>query len=320
MTSGHLGHLFMAKCQETSVSARSYHTSLLAFIPMFASISTCVLCALSEDWWAFALILLGIIAGGLSCFVIGSGQVVLKYPSNPADGCPPGDGTFMGEGQDVVVMKGAERLVNVLTKGRFEIELGGGPEYRKIGLAAMLLEVQFLVQLLLIPQATLFGQILFISSLAVSWMYTSYVSSLDKDKIQADILWNLLGEPKIQKYTVGGRSASAVLAALVLQPEEPEVFLKEFVGNETRVWKKWREVVSQWIKNGQSFEFGVELDSKLEEFDDGERALYHTILNQNARNGYAAYQLYEATQEEEYQDEKQSLRMMQLVDSERETV
>ncbi|TBU55666.1 hypothetical protein BD310DRAFT_969097 [Dichomitus squalens] len=62
---------------------------------------------------------------------------------------------------------------------------------RSYGLETMLADFEALdgpEPLLLIPQGTLFGQIMFISTLALSWGYNSYLSSVDREDIQTDIL------------------------------------------------------------------------------------------------------------------------------------
>ncbi|EIW76355.1 hypothetical protein CONPUDRAFT_139737 [Coniophora puteana RWD-64-598 SS2] len=323
MRTGHLGYLFLEKCKEEKI--HSYHggdhtttptnisivhldedphndvpirpigNALLGLIPIFVSGLTALFCFLSEDGWGGAMIVLGMVAGGVSCFVIGSGEVKLHYVKNPAQGVPPGDGLLIGDGSDMAIVKGAEKVVNVLTKGRFEIDIGGGPEYRAIGFSAMLLVAQFLLQLLLIPQASLFGQIMFVISLAVSWGYTSFLSSIEKEKIQSEILWKALHTPKVRKYSLKSRSAAATFVALVLSPPKPEKVLKEFIPNDTAVWNKWRDVVSAKIKANEALKFSdTESCGVIEEFgDDDERTLYKSLLA-IAADAYQGYLLYQA--------------------------
>ncbi|TBU24888.1 hypothetical protein BD311DRAFT_855495 [Dichomitus squalens] len=79
-----------------------------------------VLCALVADWFCFASIALGILANGLACFVIGSGNLTFAH-HKPAGKAPPGDGVLMGE-SDVVVLIGKEGAVNTFTRGHFQVE------------------------------------------------------------------------------------------------------------------------------------------------------------------------------------------------------
>ncbi|EIW76269.1 hypothetical protein CONPUDRAFT_146761 [Coniophora puteana RWD-64-598 SS2] len=280
------------------VPIESVQSALLAIIPIFFSFMTCVLCTLAEDWWAASLILLGIVAGGVSCYVIGSGKLILDYHSRPSAGVPPGDGFLhTTESNDMTVVLGPENLVNVLTKGTFKIKLDGEPEYRRVGLVALLLETQFFFQLLFIPQATLFGQIMFVTSLAVSWVYTSYLSSKEKDKIQADLLWGALGRPKVRRYNLATRGDAATFIALVLKAEDPEKVLAEFLKNDTRVWNKWRKTVSDRIKSADGLEFSP-ADWNIGEFSEDERKLYELQLI-SARDGYRGYRQYCKHQETE---------------------
>lgn len=78
---------------------------------------------------------------------------------------------------DIVVLKGAEKEVTSITKAKLVLDMGDGEEFNTVGICSLLLLSQFLIQLLLVPRATLFGQIMFLSSLAVSWAYNSFLSS-----------------------------------------------------------------------------------------------------------------------------------------------
>jgi hypothetical protein len=232
------------------------HHALLATIPITVSIATCFSCAIVNDWLAFSLILLGIISSGISCFVIGTARLELQAPKTVTHGVPPGDG-FLLTPRDVVVLKGDEKDVNVITKGKFELGMHGKPEYRNIGLCSLLLLAQFMLQLLLIPQATLFGQVMFLSSLAVSWAYNSFLSSLESEKIQGNLLCKVLQveEGSIQKYYLHNRRSQAVFACSILSDgiEKDEDFNAErmlslFVPNKTRVWNLWRKKVAVQLK------------------------------------------------------------------------
>ena len=142
-------------------------------------------------------------------------------------------------------------------------------EYRSIGICGLLLGIQSLLQLLLIPQGTLFGQILFLLSFVVSWVYNLYLSSLDKEKIQRRLLLQTLGyesydtHPAFIKFKLGTRTSAAVFAALVLQPSESDSestanntekasikaikLLERLVPNDTPVWERWRKHVGEQI-------------------------------------------------------------------------
>jgi len=107
-----------------------------------------------------------------------------------------------------------------------------------------------LAQLLLIPQGTLFGQVMFLTSLAFSWGYNLWLSSLDKEKVQRDLLFQeVLEKPSMTKYWLGTRTRMVVFVILVLGPEEPMKLLEELLPNDTKVWRKWRATIVEKLAN-----------------------------------------------------------------------
>ncbi|CCM00117.1 uncharacterized protein FIBRA_02144 [Fibroporia radiculosa] len=301
--SGHLGALLMQECEDTkgikfpgrqgfgvfvtvveleqapsSVMRPRLlrtHSVLLASIPIIASAATCVLSGLFQDWYAFSLILFGVIASGIACWVVGSGELAFTHPK-PAPGIPPGDGMLVGE-SGIVILKGDENAVNSITRGRFSLRFKSEPAYNNIGLASMLLTIQFVAQLLLVPQATLFGQILFVISMAVSWGYNSWLSSLDKDKIQREILMqHVLSNPPKKRFDVGTRTTMAVLACLLLQPNNPKRVLEDLIPNDTEVWNRFKRGVSEMMEKGER----IALPSNdLDGLDDHEQNLLNTFYD-----------------------------------------
>ncbi|KAI0637288.1 hypothetical protein C8Q77DRAFT_559922 [Trametes polyzona] len=224
-------------------------TTPLASIPISASIATSIACAFFRDWICFAMILLGMFTSGLSCYVIGTGLFTFAHPKH-AEGAPGGDGILLPEGEgEVVVLKGPEGAVTPITRGRFSLKFSSEPEYHNIGACSMLLTTQFLAQLLLVPQGEIFGQIMFLTSLAVSWMYNSYLSSLDRESFQRRILMDQvldIKEHDLRKYEFGTRTAMAVYVLLELSPAEPRALRKildDLLPNETPVWQIWKEDV-----------------------------------------------------------------------------
>ena len=265
------------------------YTPIVASIPISISIGTCLACGIFEDWYSFSLILLGIFTSGISCLVIGSGKFVFTHPY-PAEGSPPGDGV-LSSGKETVLLMGAEGAVNSITRGRFSLSFSTEHQYENIGWCSVLLTIQFIAQLLLIPQGSLFGQIMFVASLGVSWTYNSWLSSLDKEKIQWDILFNsVLGKPVLTKYTFGTRTTMVVFILLVLRPEEPTKILNELLPNDTKVWRQWKETIVQRLRMGERLEFADE-DWVLEGFNRQERLLLETLYGdaQTADGRYVQY-------------------------------
>ncbi|TFK82428.1 hypothetical protein K466DRAFT_578176 [Polyporus arcularius HHB13444] len=264
---------------------------LLAAIPIAASFGTCVMCALVEDWWCFSSIALGILASGIACLVIGSGTLTFSHPK-PAKGAPRGDGILVHDG-GVIVLRGEEAAVNSLTRGRFTLEYGGQPRYSAIGHCSVLLTAQFLVQLLLIPQGQLFGQLMFVASLAVSWAYNTCLSSLDKEDYQTDILLDVLRLQNcdMNKFVLGSRTAMVVFSCLSLQPNDPvhnpRKLLDELIPNDTQVWERWKTLVAHKLSTKVALRF-FEADWRVQGLGEEERALLERLLK-DAEEAYEGW-------------------------------
>lgn len=328
MQTGHLGYLMMQRAKEEKglkhiqgretapsnvaflelkdvkydeeVPKRSVGSALLAFIPILTSFAGCIMCAMVADWYSSSMILLGIISSGIACLVIGSGELTLETVKKPAPGAPPGDGMLLGD-DTVIVIKGAEKDVNAITKGRFVVTISGEPTYNSLGLCSLLLLVQFLLQLLLIPQGSLFGQIMFLCTLVVSWAYNSYLSSLEKERIQAKVLMRKLGKPKMRKFRLGTRTTMTVFACLLFcdgmeSPYgglNPGKILRDFIPNDTQVWQRWRNKVTRQMKESRSSPGSLTYFLELDQDDrshlgEGDINLLTTLLK-DAKSAFDGY-------------------------------
>jgi len=261
---------------------------LLAGVPILSSVAACAACAIFKDWFCFSMLLLGIVSSGLSCFAIGSGTLKFVHPK-PAAGSPRGDGILLA-GREIIVVHGKEEAVNSITKGRFMLRFSGDSEHNGtsqrqfIGLAALLLTAQFLLQLLLIPQGTLFGQMLFLSTLAISWAYNSYLSSFERKGIPGRILMTkVLDEPVVRRFTLGTRTAVAVFVALALRPPNPRDVLDRLLPDNA-TWKIWKNVVTNKLKAGKELSFSEE---DYVDVAPKERGLLKQLYN-DATNTYLA--------------------------------
>ena len=312
---GHIGHLFMKECEAVpegrvqKVEGRTSSevtvtvvrlggepnhelnpqlpqptTNHLAFIPILTSLVTCALCGVYEDWYCFAMILLGIITSGLACFVIGSAKFTFKHPK-PAQGSPIGDG-IMQTNKEMVIMLGVEGAVNSVTRGGFLLEFADKPHHSKVGICAFLLIVQFVAQLLLIPQGTLFGQIMFLASLGVSWAYNSYLAATDREMIQREILRTIiLPDMEMTKYKLGTRTTMVVFVLLMLRPSNPEKLLNTLLANDTNTWNIWKRVVLEKVNGKRELSFEEEDFAGVE---DDERPLLENLY----KDAHAAYKGY----------------------------
>ena len=225
----------------------STYSPVFAIIPIAVSLAACITTGVYEDWFSCSLILWGILSNGISCFVIGSGTLRFTHHM-PAPGSPPGDG-ILGSGKEFVLLLGEEGAVNSITIGRFSLDFPSESYDEYIGCCSIFLTIQFIAQLFLIPQGSLFGQILFVSSLGVSWVYNSCLSSFDKEKIQQRILLDdILRKPSLTKYILTTRTSAVVFALCVLSPEDPSKILEAYLPNDTKVWRKWKETVLQRLR------------------------------------------------------------------------
>ncbi|KAH9937848.1 uncharacterized protein BXZ73DRAFT_89263 [Epithele typhae] len=289
---GHLGNLFLAECKAcpsegwkappdarvTSPShviiahclhavsqskrprltkAKRVKTSLFALIPILSSIATAGICAWFEDWISFSVIVLGMVTSGISCYIIGTGKLDFTRPE-PGKGSSPAHG-ILDERDHVVILKGPKTAINTITRGRFTLEYEGSKRFARLGISSSLLTIQFLAQLLAIPQATNFGQVMFLASLGVSWIYNSYLSSIDREKLQRHILMKkVLRRPLLRKYTFGTRTAMVVFTLLVLaldlyneelhstalaDSDALRTVLDDLLPNDTPAWRFWKTTI-----------------------------------------------------------------------------
>jgi len=261
------------------------HSPVISGIPILVSAGTCITCAFMDDWFSSSMILLGMVVSGISCLVIGSGTFIFTHPE-PAPGCPPGDGIICSE-KEIVLLKGKEGAVNAITRGKFGLCFKSEPNYHAMGWCSVLLMTQFLAQLLLIPQGTLFGQFMFITSIAVSWGHNMWLSSLNKENIQRRILMQeVLRQPKLTRYIFPNRTSTVVFVLLASHSEKLEKLMNDLLPNETKVWEKWKATVIERLVEGKRLEFHPSEWEDLDFFPE-ERSLLKTLYNDANSAWYA---------------------------------
>jgi hypothetical protein len=259
------------------------YSPFFAIIPIVVSFAACIASGVYEDWFSFSLILWGILSNGISCLIIGSGKLRFTHHV-PARGSPAGDG-ILGSGTEFVLLQGHEGAVNSITRGKVSLEFPSEFHHEYIGYCSILLTIQFIAQLFLIPQGSLFGQIMFVSSLAVSWVYNSCLSAFDKEKIQQRILLDeILEKPSLKKYVLNTRTAAVVFALCVLSPKDPSKILEAYLPNDTKVWRRWKETILQRLRRNEELHF-EEGDWNLSGYTEDERNLLHSLYD----NAQAAY-------------------------------
>ncbi|KAF8555369.1 hypothetical protein OG21DRAFT_1507778 [Imleria badia] len=286
-----IADLGQAPASEMRPASSSAFTLLFASIPIAISIGTCALCAVCGDFYASSLILVGIVASGISCFVLGSADFIFTHPE-PAKGSPAGDGILSSD-KDIVLLRGTEGAVNSITRGSFSLRFSSVAHYNLIRSCSILFFIQCITQLLLIPQASLFGQMMFLTSLGVSALYNAWLSSLDKEKIHQKLVFEgVLENPTLAKYTLGTRTAAVTFMLLVLQPHDPAGLLNEFLPNDTKVWRQWKATILEQLRHPRDQSFLSE--SKLrerDEFTQEEQDLLN-LLYEDARAAYNGYRDY----------------------------
>ncbi|TBU24890.1 hypothetical protein BD311DRAFT_765737 [Dichomitus squalens] len=165
--------------------------------------------------------------------------------------------------------------------------------------------VQFLSQLLFIPQGTLFGQLMFVATLGASWLYNSMLSSINRKEIQTDILFDILkiGPDDVRKYTFNNWTESVVFTSLVLASanhiKAPRALLNGMLPNDTLVWNAWKSAMTDELNKKELFheEIGTgfnfpHVNNTLTDEDD--RALLQTFFD----DAHAAWRAWNKVRED----------------------
>jgi len=272
-----------------SLAGFQTHTraSVGALVPIIVSCGAGVVSGYYRDWYCCSVISLGIIVNGLSCLVIGSGELFFTHPV-PQPGLPPGDG-LLTTPEQIILLKGDEGAVNSVTRGRFSLHFGNVLLFRSIGTCAVLLMIQSVAQLLLVPQGSLFGQLMFVASLVVSWSYNLWLSSLDKEKIQRDMLMDILElkqeKHSLTKFTLGTRTSMAVFVVLASNnKKKSQDILDYLLPNNTGVWTRWKSTILDRLESGK----GLLDESDWKDLQDHERILLK-MLDDDAEAAYKGF-------------------------------
>ncbi|KAF8549365.1 hypothetical protein OG21DRAFT_1448002 [Imleria badia] len=279
-----IADLGQAPASEMRPARSSAFTLLFAGVSIAVNIGTFSLCGVCGDWYASSLILVGIVASGISCLILGSADFVFTHPE-PANGSPAGDG-ILGSDKDIVLLRGTEGAVNSITRGTFSLRFSSEAHYALIWWCSVLFFIQFITQLLFISQASSFGQVMFLTSLGVSALYDAWLSSWDKEKIHRKLVFERVFEnPRLTKYTLGTRTTAVVFMLLTLQPQDPTGLLNELLPNDTEVWKQWKATILEQLHHPRD-QFLSEIGD-LDRFTEQERHLLG-LLYEDARAAYRA--------------------------------
>ncbi|KAI6114716.1 hypothetical protein EDD16DRAFT_1483393 [Pisolithus croceorrhizus] len=263
---------------------RFHHSPpICAIIPIAVSLATCAICGLYGEWYAFFMILLGILARGLTCVFIGSGDLVFDHPKS-AEGSPPGDG-ILGCDHELILLRGNENVVNAVTRGRFFYSFGSKNACRMVELCSFFLIAQAIVQLICVPQSDLFGQLMFVLSIATSWVYNLLFLSVDKVEVRHEIFRSVLGSPNLEKSVFPNRSSAVVSLLLSVtdkaHPSDPETMKKIMDGllpSGSLVWETWKGIVIEHLTKRQPLHFDDTHWNHQDLPSETDRSLLRTLL------------------------------------------
>ncbi|KAJ8475132.1 hypothetical protein ONZ51_g6767 [Trametes cubensis] len=258
------------------------------FLPILASVGASAACAAIGDWHCFSMIVLGMFCNAATSTALRTGDLTFTRP-NTTPGAPAGDG-FLEIGNEIVVLQGSESAVGSVTRGRFSLRFPSEKALGRLATCATMSTFQCLAQLFIVPQGTLLGQLFFVLSLAIAWLYNSFMASAAKKAKAKVVVDDVLKTPSMQRYSLGSRSAMAVFLMQVLKPANVEEQLAALIPNKTRVWTAWRQIVARRLRDEKpTFEATVR-PAGTENFSPEESTLLHTLLGdaQAAVNVYGA--------------------------------
>ncbi|KAG8219251.1 hypothetical protein J3R82DRAFT_90 [Butyriboletus roseoflavus] len=141
--------------------------------------------------------------------------------------------------------------------------------------------------------------IMFCVSLGVSWGYNSYLSSLEKEKIQTDLLFQTLENPEMLRFRAGTRTTMAVFVCLLLfhgveavSPQEDRArrvkILQSCLKNDTVVWRRWSDKVVKQLLNINDRLPYLEEDDEDRALPESDRKLLKQLLK-DAADAFSGY-------------------------------
>ena len=130
---------------------------------------------------------------------------------------------------------------------------------------------------------------MFIATLVASWLYNTHISSINRDKIQTEILFRALSLEgnDIRKYQLSTWTATVTFACFVLASvhplDDPLVFLDAMIPNNTAAWKAWKEKMETVLKDRNKLyldqEFVFKFPEDLNGVDEKHSGLLKVLLS-----------------------------------------
>ncbi|KAH9946396.1 uncharacterized protein BXZ73DRAFT_86525 [Epithele typhae] len=247
------------------------------FLPILASAAAATFCGLTSDYTTLAAIAFGMLCSAGASRALHAGDLTFTRPlSTP--GATVGDG-YLETGNEFIVLRGSETAVAAVTRGQMTLRFRSECTHRSLAFAALLLGTQCVAQLLLLPLGTLLGQLAFLLATAAAWLYHAHVARQAPAAWRRLVLEDVLSAPAMARYSVGTRTAAAVVLMRLLRPADVEEQLARLLPNNTPVWKLWRETVAQRLRSGKPAFVGADVPVPVPAtFDMNERRLFHTLL------------------------------------------
>lgn len=308
--------LIPIRSSQNNVDEPGLIETLLWTLPSCGSIVPCIICALVRDWWCFASILVGIYAGAWIRLALFTGSLIIVFkdpmpalgshpemerevqlelhdghPTQQEDSQSPEphekseDGGMLLHEKGVIVLRGNKTGVSALTRGHFHVKFPFPDVIAYlVGAGLWSLMIQFVAQLMLVPQGTLFGQLMFITSLAISFILNIFLAANQK-KWQTQYLLDLCGLEKssFKETTMGSKAGQAVFACLALRHlpgYAPRELLNRLVPDSGNAWVRWKYLVARKL---ESWEPPVEFKFSEAEKHPDDLNLTETELSNLAR-------------------------------------
>jgi hypothetical protein len=206
-----------------------------------------VILAVIEEWWIFSIILASIVCNFSFVNSLRSCKIeVVKHKVSSND-TPPGHGIFAHDTENTfIAVFGTEDMVNNIAKTKLQVTRTGAELWT--GMACMSMQLLFLAQILITPQGSLAGQIIFLASLLVGWIANACYSYIDVTEAQRQIVRNNSGT--MHALTLQGDRTQVLLLLAFLVGLHGDDF-KEIYSNllaKSADWKKALDAVSKKVE------------------------------------------------------------------------
>ena len=244
-------------------------------LPIIASSAAATACGVIGDWTTLAMVILGMASNGIASYALQAGDLTFTRPVT-TPGAPAGDG-YLESDNEIIVLKGSEAAVSSITRGRFTLRYKDESALRSFSTCNFLLTFQCIAQLLIVPQGSILGQLFFLLTMVVSWLYNAYVARQEKAAWEKLVLEDLLKAPTMRRYSLGTRTQAAVFLMQVLKPSNVEEQLSLLIPNNTPVWKTWRQTVARRLQDSKPIFEGTEIERSS--FTLNETKLLATLFN-----------------------------------------